>query len=199
MKKENIDSQLEDEFGLKPPVHPQEDLKPTVETPVEKPHEAQDIKPTVLLSQTDSFIHERMKAQPRTISEIESIKVEGSIDPSQHRLSLPSELKQYEPRFSFRWIYKSSRAVAQACDLKGWVLLNRSHFPDLPNHLFTVNGSIERGDNILAFVTRQKAEYLRQKPGIESRQRLMATFDKHKDNPNFYTPKDEESEEVIGI
>lgn len=181
-------------------VIPAEDLKPV--SPVkaeEKPKPVEEAQnPTILVTHTDAYIHERMKAQPKTLDDI-IVEVSTEPTPEKHRLSLPDELKPHYAKYTFRWIFKSKRAIDEACDIRGWVLANRTHFPELPRHLFTVNGSIERGDNILAFMPNERAKYLRSKPGDESRARIQGQLDKHKDNPNYYVPEDSESKEVVGI
>ena len=156
---------------------------------------------TIVLSQDDAYIHEVSKSQPRTLDEIEA-KVMDREDPSQHRLSLPPEFKEYEERFTFRWIFKRRQAISEATQVKGWVLVNKTYFPDLPNHLFTANGAVERGDNILAFMSRKLAEGLRKKANDLSTMMVKSRLGAHKGNPNFYTPADGESAEdgrVIGI
>ena len=163
-------------------------------TPVEKKEEQ---APTVLVTHTDAYIHERIKSQPKSIEDL-SVEV-GEQNPNRHRLSLPDELKPYEKKFSFRWIFKNKRAIDEACDVRGWVLANRMYFPDLPKFLFAMSGCIERGDNILSFMPKERAEKLRKEPGEKSRAVLQATFSKHKDNPNYYVPKDDDDEHVIGI
>lgn len=152
----------------------------------------------VLVSHTDAYVHDRMKGQPKTLDEVD-IKVMEPHQGNRHRLSLPRELEQYTKKYAFRWLMKTKRAIDEACDVKGWVLVNRTHFPDLPKHYYTVNGSIERGDTILAFMPQARANELRQVPGQLSNDRIKQQFDRHKDNPNFYVPKDEETEQVIGI
>jgi len=187
-----------DDFEPVPQVEVEAETKPMREEPKKKEPEIERT-PTILVSNTDAYIWERMKSQPKDIDALHVEVLDKPEDPKKHRLSLPDELLPYEKKYVFRWIYKSKRAIDEACDIRGWTLVNRSYFGDLPNYLYTVNGSIERGDNILAFMPKEKAEYLRKIPGQKSREVMQATFDKHKDDPNYYVPKDEESSEVIGI
>lgn len=155
-------------------------------------------KPMVILTETDAYIHDRMKGQPKSLTEVE-LKVVESNKPDRHRLSLPVELEDEKKKYTFRWIFKSKRAIDEACDQKGWTLCNRSYFPDLPNHYFTANGSIERGDNILAFIPNKRAEEIRREPARKSREMIDSTFGKHKGDPNFYKPKDNDDDNVIMI
>lgn len=158
-----------------------------------------EAKPTVLVSNTDAYIWDRMKGQPKTLKEVD-VRVEEKRDPNRHRLSLPKEIEAYEKKYTFRWIFKRKQAIDDACDIKGWVLVNQWYFPDLPKHLFTSNGSVERGDNILAFMSREKAEEIRRKPGELSRAAVKARFEAHKGDPNYYVPSDEETgRNVVGI
>lgn len=158
--------------------------------------------PTVLLSQADAYVHERIKAQPKTLKDID-IQVEEKVDPNFHRLSLPKELDPYIKKWTFHWIMKNPRAISEACDLKGWVLVNRTHFPELPGHLFSVTGSIERGDLILGFMKSTKAEKYRSDVALKSREMVKSRIGAHEGNPDFYVPRDKSEEgdtsKVIGL
>ena len=164
-----------------------------------KPYDSSET-PRVLVTNTDAYIWERMRNQPQSLGDV-SVEVPDPATPQKHRLTLPDEIKAYEYKYTFRWIFKSKRAIDESCDIKGWVLCNRLLFPDLPTHFFTVNGSIERGDNILGFMPKEKADALRAEPGKRSLEIIQSTFSRHKGNPNFYTPKGDEEEDgnVIGI
>ena len=159
-----------------------------------------EINSSVLVTHTDSYIHERMKAQPRNLKSFD-LKVEEKKTPGKHRLSLPDEFKAYERKYTFRWIFKRKQAIDEACDVKGWTLVNRTYFQDVPAFHFNVSGACERGDNILAFMAKKKAEELRKIPGQKSTDMINATLSRHKGNPNFYVPKGDEDEDgtVIGI
>ena len=158
--------------------------------------------PTVLLSHADAYIHERIKAQPKTRQALD-VRVEETFDAGRHRLTLPKELDVFLKKYTFHWIFKKEQAISEACDVKGWVLVNRTHFPELPHHLFSVTGSIERGDLILAFMTLERAERLRKIPGLESKRAVMARLHAHQGNPDFYVPTDRSEEgdqsSVIGL
>lgn len=146
-----------------------------------------DNSPTVLLSQADAYIHERIKSQPKTREEID-VKVDEKFDPDHHRLTLPKELDRFLKKYAFHWIYKKEQAISEACDVKGWVIVNRTHFPELPNYLFSVTGSIERGDLILGFMRLERAEKMRKEPAEKSREAVKSRLDAHKGNPDFYVP-----------
>ena len=164
--------------------------------PAKKPVEVQ--APQVLVSNTDAYIYDRLRGQPQTLEDVE-VKVVGSKKDGVHQLSLPEELKIYEDRFAFYWIYKNKKAIDRACDVRCWTIVSRVHFSDLPAHLFTVNGCMERGDNILGFMPRKRAEELRRNPGQISSDIVKSQFNKHKDDPRYYAPKDDESERVVMI
>lgn len=173
-----------DQFGTKPEEAP-------------KPQPTEEREPTrVLLSDTDAYIHDRMKGQPKTLSDVE---VQERKQPDEwHRLTLPPELKRFESRFAFRWLFKHPQAISQACDVRGWVLVNRTHFDSLPIHLFTANGSIERGDSILAFMPLDRAKKIREESGRKSTEAVRARLTAHENDPNFYKPK-EEGENIVMI
>lgn len=163
---------------------------------------APDKTPTVLLSQVDAYVHERIKAQPKTREEID-VRIEEKFDPDHHRLTLPKELDPFVKKYAFHWIFKKEQAISEACDVRGWVIVNRNHFPELPNHLFSVTGSIERGDMLLGFMKADRAERLRKEPGVKSREAIKSRIGAHQGNPDYYVPKDKSeddgSSQVIGL
>ncbi len=179
-----------------------EETKSSVQPAQEKVQVETQATPTVLLSQTDAYIHERIKAQPKTLTEID-VKVETEFNPNHHRLTLPKELDPYMNKYTFHWIYKKEQAISEACDVKGWIILNRSHFSELPKHLFSVTGSVERGDMILGFMKNERAEKLRKSVSQKSTDMVKSRLGAHKGDPNYYVPKDksedDESSSVIGL
>ncbi len=174
------------------------------EDPVEEKVEIKEVKKSqepesqrVLLNNTDAYIHDRMKSQPRSLEEIEVV-AEQDNKANYHQLTLPKEIKKYEDRFRFRWLSKDKRQIDHACDVRGWVIVNRLYFDELPDHIFTVTGSIERGDNILAFIRKDIGEQMFKEPGKKSKDIVEGMLSKHKDDPRYYTPK-EGNDNVIQI
>lgn len=165
----------------------EEKVEAKVRQQVETPERTERTE-RVLLSTADAYIHDRLQSQPKNLDEID-VKVVDN-EEHKHRLSLPDELVSYEKKYGFRWLFKHKQAIDYACDVRGWLLVNRTHFSELPSHCFSVSGSIERGDSILAFMPIEKAELIRREPGEKSRAVIKATYDKHKDDPNFYVPKE---------
>jgi hypothetical protein len=164
---------------------------------VEEKLEAEN-KPILLVSEDDAYIADRMRSQPKTLDEVIAVK-EKRYAPGEHRLSLPKELRLYEKEFSFRWINKRKRAIDEAIDVKGWIIVNRVLFPDLPKHLFASSGAIERGDALLAFMAFKKAEDIRKAPGIKSSEIVKNQLAKGseplpKGQSGFYKPEDTSSE-----
>lgn len=173
--------------------------KPSVQTAQIIPEKVQ--QQTVILSKDDAYISEIMKSQPKTLDDLE-VSVTERDNPNEHRLTLPSEIKKYEDRYVFRWIYKTQRGISEATQLKKWTLVNKTYFTDLPNHFFSSNGAIERGDNILAFIPRKIAEAMRLKASSASIQAVKSKLGAHKDNPNFYVPtetEDGKKTKVVGL
>lgn len=163
---------------------------------VSSPAPAGEPQINILRSEIDARIADRFKSQPRSLKDVEAMVVEKPQD-GKHRLSLPDELTAYEKKFAFCWIYKKPRAIDEACDLNHWVLCNKTHFQDVAEkapHIFSANGAIERGDEILAFRSREVDEFMRKAPGIESSQAIKNRIDAHKDDPAFYIPQSEEWE-----
>jgi len=141
----------------------------TLPEPIKQEAPAQ--APLVLVSETDAYLHERMKEQPKTAAEVD-LKVMQDFENKGHILSLPKELEAFGEQYSFRWINKKKRSIDHALDVIGWSFVNRVLFKTLPKHLFTANGSIERGDAILAFMPRKRAEEIRLRPAQISRERV---------------------------
>jgi len=131
-------------------------------------------KPLVILNEMDNYIAERMKGQPSTLAEVQ-VKADKEHEKVKHALSLPTELEQYGKEWAFRWVNKNKRALDRALDVIGWTIVNRALFRGLPDHLFTANGSIERGDAILTCIPLKKAQEIRLKPAEISRERVRKT------------------------
>ena len=167
--------------------------------------EIQERPALTLVSDLDAYIVDRIKAQPKTLDEV-MLVTEKKYAPGEHRLSLPKELHEYEDRFSFRWINKKKRAIDGAVTLKGWVLVNKALFPNLPKHLFTTNGGVEVGDAILAFMAKVKAEAIRRAPGEKSRGLLKSNpmvsgevEPLKKGQSGFYKPEDTGEKGIEGL
>ena len=149
--------------------------------------------PLVLVSEIDAYVNERMKSQATTPAEIDA-KVITDHDNKNHILKLPTQLEKYGKDYAFRWINKKKRSIDNALDVIGWTFVNRSFFKDLPRHLFTANGSIERGDAILAFMPLKRAIEIRLRPAQISRERVrnvpVQPLDKPWENKgeNYYKP-----------
>ena len=186
----------------------QEKLNPEEERFLEKPvdkiedkkifEELQERPPLTIMSGEDVYVADRMKSQPKTIDEVLLVK-ERKFAPGEHRLSLPKELCEYQDRFAFRWINKKKRAIDDAIDLKGWVIVNKALFPNLPRHSFSTSGGIERGDTILMFMSLKKAEAMRRIPGEKSAQLVKDQLSKGeeslpKEQSGFYKPSNTSAE-----
>lgn len=189
--------------------------KPEPESPVADP------KPTVIMTEVDSYVHERMRGQPQSIDEVRSD--EGSQEQTVSRLQLPRELEPYsydcsrgadcrahqrDPKsgkvghhgeFVFRWTWKEKRSIDYAMNVRGWVFVNRTHFPDLPRYLFSSTGGIEVGDSILMFMSVKKALALRVAAGQKSLEMIRSRMSPTKkpgevimtgepDSPQYYMP-----------
>lgn len=167
-------------------------------TPVQ-PEPKKDVQNLVIHSELDAFVMDRLKSQPKTLDEIDS-EVIVRPDEARHALSLPEELLSFERKYAFCWIFKRKKAIDEACDIYHYKFTNRTYFPELPDHLFSARGVIERGDNILMFRPRRIEEEMRKTPGVESTERLKARTQAHEGDPNFYIPKPEEGEsKVVGV
>lgn len=153
-----------------------------------------------LVSELDGYIQERMKSQPKDLASVEVMEKPSL---GRHRLSLPDYFEQlnydspHHGPYVFRWIYKEKRAIDRALNVVGWVLANRTYFPDAPKELFSVSGAIEVGDAVLGFMPVKRALELREKPGRMSREALERELRKPEERPDlFYKPNlgPEESE-----
>lgn len=161
-----------------------------------EPVPSRDPQVNIMLSETDAFIADRIKSQPKTLTEIETQVLEKPRE-GYHNLSLPNELKDYEKRFAFCWIFKHPRAIDQACTLYHWVICNKVYFSEVSDkspHLFNANGVIMRGDEILMFRSKKVDEEMRKVPGLESAQMIKNRTQAHEGDPAFYIPKSDEFE-----
>lgn len=85
------------------------------EKPVEKkkaekielpaPAPAMETTQNILVSETDAYILDRIKSQPKTLEEVDLQVIEKSME-TQHRLRLPDELKEYQKKYAFCWLFK---------------------------------------------------------------------------------------------
>lgn len=160
--------------------------------------------PTVIMTELDSIIHERIKAQPKTLDDIS--QVTRTEAPGLHRLSLPPYFEAFSydctrgsvcevhrkngkdvtgrGRFIMRWILKDKRAVDQAINIRGWMLANQALFPDAPNYLFSTSGAIENGDALLAVMPVEKAMKIREFPRVRSQELLRSRMTPSKKKSN---------------
>lgn len=181
------------------------DVLPPVATPPlvavsVQPEPQKQIDPTVILSNVDAHIYERLKEQPKTLAEIE-IKT-PKYENVGHMLRLPKELEAFKNKYSFKWIYKNKKAIDHNLDNLGFSLVNRIYFTTLPRHLFSAQGCIERGDAILGFTTVKRAEFLRSEPGRISMERVKnLPIEKWKDGgEQYYKPdltQEKDGEQVV--
>lgn len=155
---------------------------------------------TVVLDHENAYLADVIKSQPSSLEEIE-IKLSEKADPNQHQLTLPPEIKKYENKYTFRWIMKNRRSISLASQVRKLMFVNKTYFPDLPDHLFTASGAIERGDSILVFTLREVSERRKQELSNFAKEKVQSKIGAHKSNPNFYTPTDEDGEttKVVGI
>jgi hypothetical protein len=176
---------------------PKVDVKPVAEkkSPVQPEKTVQNI---MVHSELDSMLLDRVKSQPQTLDEIDA-EVVSKPKEGRNRLSLPQELEPYLKKYAFCWIFKRKQSIDEACDQLHYKLTNRTYFPELPDHIFSARGIIEYGDNVLAFRPMAIEIEMRKAPGIESLNRIKARTSAHEGDPNFYIPKGEDDEKVVGV
>ena len=164
--------------------------------PVQAEKQVQNIQ---IHSEIDSMLLDRLKSQPKTLDEID-IEVVSQPREGVHKLTLPEELEPFTKKYAFCWIFKRKQSIDEACDQLHYKLTNRTYFPELPDHIFSARGIIERGDNVLAFRPMRIEIEMRKVPGIESNQRIKARQNAHEGDPSFYVPKPEDGEaKVVGV
>lgn len=164
-------------------------------------HEVKEVKqeklaavPSTLIAanQTDVYVAQLAAGQPDTLLEAEARTI--FVGDGDHRLTLPKEIKELFARKNYapRWIFKDKRALDHAVKQRGWNLVTRVYFPELPNELFSATGVIENGDAILGFMPERKAHKLRTEPGLKSTERVKnLPIEKWKDDPSgerYYKP-----------
>lgn len=175
--------------------HPKAEKKKDPEQPEKK-----NVQNIMIHSELDAMIVDRVKSQPKSLEEVDSEVIVKPKD-GRHALSLPEEIEKYTGKYAFCWIFKRKQAIDEACDMLHYKLTNHTYFPDLPDHIFSARGVIERGDNVLAFRPRKIDDEMRKVPGLESIDRIRSRQGAHENDPNFYVPKPESKEEgrVVGV
>lgn len=174
----------------------QEELKAPAPLPVET-HEKE---PTIILSEVDGYIHERLKEQPKNLEDIKFHRPD--YEKVNDILKLPKELESFKTQYAFKWIYKKKMSIDRHLDTLGYVLATKIYFPQLPKRLFSSQGCIERGDAILGFIPLKRAEFLRSEPGRLSMERIKnLPMEKWKDGgEKYYKPaltEEKDGQEVV--
>ena len=152
---------------MKPIKEEENILKPLTETPLRE-----KIKDSIIVkTEMDAYISEVINSQPQTEEEIQVRSREFVVQTGKHRLSLPDALdKKYSKKYSFRWVNKKKEWIDRAVHVRGWLIVNRVKFSDMPKFMFTANGTIENGDTILCYMPMEQAERLRRAPQDKSRE-----------------------------
>lgn len=160
----------------------------------ETKNESKLTSPTTLVAanQTDIYVAQMAAGQPETLLEAEAREI--LVKEGTHRLTLPPEVEALFKKRNYapRWIYKDKRALDHAVKQRGWNLVTRVYFPELPDELFSATGVIEQGDAILGFMPEKIAKRLRSEPGLKSMERVKnLPIEKWKDDPSgerYYKP-----------
>lgn len=165
-----------------------------IDKPIIRESEARDIKTNTTMiaaNPIDVYVAQVVESQPKTLEEVEVIAVDKYED-ARHRLKLPKEIEKIFKKkgYTARWIFKDKRSVDWAIKQRGWSLVTRMFFPDLPDDLFSATGVVENGDSILGFMPNKRAEFLRSEPGRMSTERMNnLPIEKWKNGgENFYKP-----------
>ena len=143
------------------------------ETKIEARADVATPQTMILKSELDAYVSERLREQPATIDDIQ-VKFNAERAEKHNILALPKELEKHGVKYAFRWINKKKRSIDNALDVIGWTFVTLNYFKDLPKHLFTSNGVIERGDAIMAFMPIKQAESIRLRPAQLSRERVRS-------------------------
>lgn len=159
--------------------------------------EQERTKPTVIMTQIDSYLHEVISAQPTDIDAASAHVLSLSEDTGLHRLSLPEYFEklsydctrgstcQYHTKdpkgqvtnkgsYIFRWILKDKRAIDYAKMIRGWsiVTMAMGSFREAPKTLFSAHGGVEIGDTLLMVMPVDRALRIRRFPSELSKERL---------------------------
>lgn len=177
------------------PVKPyqKEEAVDTKPEPKPVPEPKQNPATLIAANPSDVYIAQLAASQPETLLEAEAREI--FVGDGDHRLTLPKEVKEIFARKNYapRWISKDKRMLDRAVKQRGWNLVTRVYFPDLPDELFSATGVIENGDAILGFMPERKATKLRTEPGQKSAERVKnLPIEKWKDDPSgerYYKPK----------
>ena len=160
------------DFMNKPESKKPEAKKPDIKEEPKLTAQESGSTPLIITSGIDAYVHDRLKSQPKTLDEIKIRAVEP--EPNTHQLTLPDDIQKLldSQGYAPRWVNKDKRAIDRAIDIRGWTMVNRTLFPTISKHHFTANGIIERGDSILCFMPKERAQALRAVPGQKSMERV---------------------------
>ena len=152
-------------------------------------------QPMVITSHTNAYIHDRLKGGPQSWGDVSVKPIDDDRDDKWHVLVLPKDVEDVfrKRNITPRWVNKREQSISRALDVRGWHIVNRVLFPELKSHLFTANGTIERGDAILCFMPKERADILRAEPGKRSTERVKnLPIDKWKNDKGgdkYYKPR----------
>ena len=189
------------------PVFPEvKEEEPKKEEPKAGVKEERKTERTVLVSELDAYVSELMKEGPQKLEDVPVEVIESNTDEVYNVLELPPEIKKFQDQFSFCWVSKKKRSIDEYRSVLEYLFVNKRFFPSLPDRLFTANGSIERGDLILMFISKKKAEVLRMAPVLKSQEKIqnlpVQDLEKWQDRgKGYYKPEvgsAEDSEEPRG-
>ena len=170
-KKDEQAAPVKEVTELKIENKPENKIEKTEPTVSEKNAE-ESSKPLVITSDINAYIHDRLKGQPKTLADIKVNPLEST--EGWHALKLPKEVSDIlkSRGMAPRWINKKKEWIDRALDVRGWLIVNRTYFPEISRHNFTANGTIERGDAILGFMPMERADRLRREPGRISTEKI---------------------------
>lgn len=195
-----------------------------VSAKVESTPAATPVTPQVVMSDQDAYILTRLASQPKTLEAIEVASAPA--DPDRNRLSLDAAIEKYSydctngkscrvhqwvfddakqqwsyknhGEYVFRWGWKHKLAVDRSLSVRGWLIVSRQYFKEAPNYLFSANGAVEVGDNILYFMPVKQALALRQAPGKRSLELIRSRMTRTKqgvmmagatEDPRYFMPE----------
>ena len=195
------ESKTEEKIAQVVPETPVAVVEPTPapkQEPVVSAPKVERAKPTVVMTQVDSYLHEVISAQPDAMEKIlPGTTLSVTDDFGLHRMSLPEffEKMSYDctrgngckihakdengkltnkGKFIFRWLLKDKRAIDYAKNVRGWLIVSQvmADFRDAPQTLFNAHGGVEVGDAVLAVLPMERALRFRRLPAEISRERL---------------------------
>lgn len=144
----------------------QPNVAETTETKVQESTEAQSAspQPAQVLSQTDTFVSDLVKEQPKSDAELKSVTDLKMRD----ILELPEECKElHRVKYRYKWLAKNKNLEATLRS-SIWTLCTRDNSPYIKSYRFKSHGAVEQAGMLLAYAPEDLGKMREEAPAKKS-------------------------------